>query len=387
MEKKDLYKLLAVGFVLIFGIEMIAIGFFNNSNSSGGNSQLPATSNSIQGTVADNITIVRYEPYLIVNGGAGVDAVAQKLIDDGAATYSVVNQGSLIVNLKSSDEVISSASAFEDANATVLASAVISTSPSITISGDGLTTKADGTSFRMQIRPIYPQGSSVPATFAAAASNGQLISVGSFTLLPPQIYGAQATAKVLSLSGSSTIIEVPWEQRAAAKAIAKSAGAAYREKSFILISLNATAQQMSSIRAFPYVTGVQYGVASVQNNFTNRLLAQQQIFSVGVDSQFPPSEASFENQTSNATASQLLAALESSGIATKTVSSTSLVFKLPPYIEKDGKKYETGEIELSAQSTAIPSDVAEVELEVDFEAAGGKMGKILAVRLANEPSS
>ena len=123
MQKNDWYKLIAVGFVAIFAIEMVALGAFNSNNSGTGstNGNTPANTTGINmlGTVSTNLTIGPYPPYIIVKGsGADADAIKQSLIDRGIATYAVPSGDSLIINLTSTGQAVMAAAEFTHANIT-----------------------------------------------------------------------------------------------------------------------------------------------------------------------------------------------------------------------------------------------------------------------------
>ena len=84
MEKSDLYKIFAIGIVAVFVIEAFALGFMNNSSSNRVDNSGSATLPTLSGKATTNMTIVRYEPYLIISGSSPeIDGIKKKLIDSG----------------------------------------------------------------------------------------------------------------------------------------------------------------------------------------------------------------------------------------------------------------------------------------------------------------
>ncbi|VVB98816.1 Uncharacterised protein [uncultured archaeon] len=386
MDKQDLYKLFAILLVVIFLVEMIALGAFNSTNRtatpSGGSGQ---TLQLLNGTVDDNITIVRYEPYLIVTGGneTRLDMVTKALTASGLVTYAVPDQGSIIVNLNESRSAPVVAKEYEKANATVAATAVISTSPKITVVGGGVATTADGTSFRLQIRPIYDEGSVVPAQYSVTLAEGQLYEIYSFSILPRVLTGVPVNATVISLAQSDATVLVPWENRNEAKPIALAENATYKEKSYILVRTDAVQAQLDAIKAaYAYITGTQQGIVSVDNTYENITQAQHDMELMNLSPVFPPSTAIFANASGNASAVALSSKLEAAGIPSSVVTQVSLKVQLPQTIEYNGMNYTTNNEVLVFSGAGVPDNIREVPLAIDFETAGNKITRIITAQQA-----
>lgn len=387
MNKSDWYKLLAIAIVAAFVIEGVALGMMQNPQAGSGSGNGGTGGVDITGQASGNVTIVRYEPYIIVSAGgnsSAVDVVKQKLIEDGVATYAVPSGQNIIVNLASSRSVVSAAAEFEKVNATITASLVISTPSNLKVVGaDGITTTAESSSFRMQARPVYEEGSVVPASFVAQVQSGQLVSMGSFTFLPVYVAGAIVQASVLSGGESEYYLEIPWESRVLSKGIAKEAGAIYRERSYVLMPQNVTQQQISAAQSAgsEYVTAVQPGIISVRNDFEDRLRASGDLQAAGILATFPPSVAYFENASGNGSALSLLSKLEAANVSAKLASSRSARVKLPAAFEFEGVKYSTSENEIVVEQVA---DVLNgtIWLALDFEAAGSRVARVISARQA-----
>ena len=381
MEKSDIYRIFAIGLAVVFVIEMIAIGVFNTSGSTsskaanGGQGSLDVT-----GNVADNLTLVKYEPYLIVSGnGSAVQEELQKMAESGIVTYSVESGGSLIANLKDSDSVLPAAAELEKANATVLANAVLSMSDTIRVIGSDVSVDAQGTTFKWQVAPSYPAGSVVPATFVVRAVGGQVTGIGSVTLLPLFVSNAAAEASVLSVRADAPVIEVEWASRAAAFQLASGAGAVYREKSYIQISQNASPDQAYAAENYSYVTGAQQGIVSVKNGFANESEAMADL--AGLQPVFPPSLAYFSNDSGNQTAA-LYQKMISGNITAIMVPQARLLLKLPEKVEQGGREYATGGKELEIEVQDVAQNLTSLNVSLDFTAAGSSITGITAVRSA-----
>ncbi len=379
MDKYAWYKLLAIIVVGAFILQGFATGVL-----SGGGQQTQEQEQegaSFTGNAFANVTLVRYEPYLIVEGG-GTEAeeVKQGLIDEGIATYAVPSQGKLVVSLKTSKSVVSAASEFEKANASAIATAVIRTPEDVRVQGEGIVTTAKGTSFNLQIRPILEQGSVHEASFLARVENGYVTGIGDFSIIPEFVENAVVFAGIVSEKKTGYSVEIAWQNRTAARQIVKEQGAEYQEKSYIAILENATLEQLNAaaLQGQSYITGTRQGIISVKNDFSDIELAGGQLFALGLFPTFPPSIATFENQSTNETALSLNEKLGEQGISAEIASSSIVVVKLPETIEANGKEYYTGEEEFEVKA---PSEMnaTNVTLVLDFEAIGSQIVRIAEV--------
>ena len=382
MEKSDIYRIFAIGLAVIFVIEMVAIGVFNTSGStskpSGGQGQ--QSSLNVTGNVADNLTIVSYEPYLIVSGnGSAIQEALKRMTESGEVTYSLQSGSVQIVNLKDASYVLPAAAELEGANATVLANAALSMPDTIRVVGSGVTVDAQGTTFNWQIRPVYPEGAVVPATFVAQAIDGQVTGIGSVALLPQVVSNATAEAAVESVQPDYPIIQVEWASRAAALRLASGSGAVYKEKSYIGISQGASPQQAYATENYSYVTGAQQGIVSVNNDFTNESEAMADL--AGLQPVFPPSLAYFANDSGNLTAA-LFQKMLSAGINATMVPQTRLILKLPEKVAQGGTEYATDGRELEIEVQGGAQNLTELNVSLDFTANGNSITGITAVRSA-----
>ena len=389
MDKQMWYVAFAVGLVALFIIEPFAMGVLNSARQDKGSVTGGGSSVSLTGNVETNATVVRYEPYLIVTGNRTlVDAVKQKLIDSGVATYAVPSGESLIVNLKSSKSALSASAEFEKVNATAVATAVITTPNNMRVEGDGISTTVEGASFTMQIRPAYEEGAVVPVTFVANVQDGQIADIRNFAFLPEVVSGARVLASVQSLQ-QDEYVQVAWENRTAAKAIVAAENASYKEKSFISVQQNATQQQLDAALAAGkgYVTGVQAGIISVRNDFADRAKADADLGALGLQAVFPYSLASFGNGTdAGAKAAALAEKLKAGGISAEAYSHTGIVAMLPGSFEYGGKNY-FGEGIVVGVEQAEELNGTDAWLELDFQAAGSTITKITGARQVASPEA
>ncbi|MFA6489504.1 MAG: hypothetical protein WCT52_02380 [Candidatus Micrarchaeia archaeon] len=382
MDKSDWYKILAIGFVLVFVFEMVAIGALNNnSNTNGGTGNAGAT--TLTGNATEDMTLVRYEPYIAVTGnGSAVDEAKKKLLDSGVATYEVPAKDAFVLNLKSGKDVPAAAAEFEKINASVLATAVLNTPSKITVENEGIVTKADGASFTMQLRPLYDEGASVPVSFTAYVQDGQLYTISNMVFLPSYVLGARIPTEFEGVM-TTAYVEVAWENRSAAKAIVKGMNATYKEKSYIILKDAADAQLNATLAATKaYSTGAENGVLSVQNGFVDKERAASDIASAGIASgSFPPSVASFANDTNGSLAAALDAKLKAAGVGSNLVEINLVKLKFPAEFEYNGKKYSSAGYEIELEGTA-PTSGKTVWLEADFESLGGKISRFGAISIS-----
>jgi len=385
MKKSDWYKIGAIVIVVAFVVEAIAIGIMGNNSNSDSNVVVAKT--DLSGTSVANVTIARYEPYLVVTGNkSGIEAAKQALIERGDATYAIASGESVIVNLKNSKVVPSAAAEFEKVNATPYATAIITLPSNIRLQGDGMaTTVSAGLSFTMRIRPIYDEGETVAASFSANIQKGQMVSIGSFTFIPNEIRGAHVNATLTGAPRQSYSILVPWEKRSGAKGIAIAQNATYMERSFILIPQNASEQQLSALilggKAFVTDAQAGTGIVSVRNGFVDATAANLTISATGLSPIFPPSVASVVeswNESASERAQGLLLALNQSGIYATLVEKNAFAVNLPENFEWAGKTYISNGItiplELSGASNYTNGSV--VGLALDFEAMGKRVSRI-----------
>lgn len=388
MNKSDWYKILALVVVAVFVFEMIAIGVMNNNNAgpaSGGSG--PSSITTLTGTAVTNMTIVRYEPYVAVSGnGSAIEEAKKKLLDSGIATYEVPAKDSFVLNLRSGKDVPQAASDLEKANASVIATAVLNTPSKITVSGEGITTTAQGAGFTMQMRPVYEEGSSVPVSFTAYVQNGQLVSVGNLMFLPDYVSNARILA---SLEGEheTAYVEIAWENRSVAKAIARAANATFKEKSYVVLVNATSAQQNASFAAAKeYATGAEGSILGVRNSFSNKSRLLDDVAKNGVGVAFPPSIASFANDTNTSRAEKLASGLAAAGVGAKLVKAKVLTLKFPDEFFAGGKTYKSAGYEVEIEQTGPISGKA-VWLDAEFEALGNKISKFGSIAVSDDQTN
>lgn len=380
MEKKTIYMIIAVVVVLAFLLEQVAIGALTSHDT--GNAQANATAgSSLTGKAYTNVTISGYEPYIIVSGNSTrIAEIKQELIAEGIATYAVPSGNSWIINLQSSKSVVPSAMLFEAANATVLATAMITMPPTVAVASGTQIAIAEGTGFSLQMRPVYEEGSVEQAYFMARVDNGVITGIGTLSILPSLVKGAQASAEVVSQPEASYAVEVAWQDRAAAKKAALASGASYKEKSYISISENATQEALAAAAAKPYVTAVQAGILSVANSFADMENSSAQLLALGLSPSFPASVASFANQTSNQSAILLLENLTAEGMNATLASQSRMKVLLPASIEKGGRAYylPEGIRGLWLEASGPWQNATNATAIFDFQANGNSVTSIVA---------
>jgi len=387
MDKKTLYiAIFALGIVALFIIEPFAIGFLQSAGSGkpggsvdGGNTSAV----SFTGSAVANITIVRYEPYLVVAGNASaIEKVKDRLIASGAATYAVWSGDSLVLSLKSSKDVPAAAAEFEGVNASAVATAYLATSQKVRVSGtDGTAVDAEGTSISMQIRPIYEEGSTYEAQFAARVDAGQVTGMGSVSIMPLAVKGIPVEAKVSTVPSATYTVRVAFKDRVAARQLALAANATYKERSFVYVE-NASKEALdAAVLGKAYVTGTQPGVISVQNGYTDSEALGLALLQKGYAAVFPQSVATFSDGT-NASAVALLGALQAQNMSAEITSDWTATITLPSVLEKGGKKYigPASGMELLIEGTGEPREnVTAMNVSVDIEAAGSRITRVTAV--------
>ncbi|MFA6214330.1 MAG: hypothetical protein WC717_03565 [Candidatus Micrarchaeia archaeon] len=386
MDKKTLYiAIFAIGVVVLFIIEPFAMGIISSGGNapSGGSQGENASLSGFVGNAVANITVVRYEPYVIVGGNSdGVEAVKDRLVSEGIATYAVWSGESMVVSLKSSKDVPYAAGEFESANASAIATAYLSTADTVTVvDAAGRMVVAEGNSISMQIRPLYEEGSTHEASFVARVDGSQVTGLGTVSILPMVVKGIQAEAQLSSAPQASYTARVAWKDRAIAKPIALAAGAAYRERSFVYVE-NASKEALDiAIAGNPYVTGTQPGVISVQNGYVDSETLGLGLFQKGYAAVFPQSMATFEN-ASNASAQALYDELRANNVSAELAIDWTARIMLPSVLEKGGKRYvgPAGGIELLVEGSGEPAaNVTAMNVSVDIESAGSRITRVTAV--------
>ncbi|MFA6328748.1 MAG: hypothetical protein WCY41_04850 [Candidatus Micrarchaeia archaeon] len=391
MDKKTMYiAIFAIGIVVLFILEPFAIGMLQNAGSksastgaSGGNSSMA----SFVGSAVANITITRYEPYLVVTGNASaIEKVKDGLVSSGAATYAVWSGDSLVVSLKSSKGVPAAALEFEAVNASAVATAYLATSDKVKVSdGNGTTVVAEGTSISMQVNPIYEEGSTHEAQFAARVDAGQVTGMGSITILPTVVSGVQIEAEISSQPQATYSVLVGWGGRAAAKQLSAAANATYKERSFVYVA-NASKEALdAAVSGKAYATGTQPGIISVQNDYTDSETIGRDLLAGGYTAVFPDSVASFAGNGSKDAAEALVASLASANVSATLSTDWTGKIRLPSVLSKDGKNYlgPEGGIELAIEGTGAPAEnVTAMNVSVDLEASGSRIVRITAVNPA-----
>ena len=378
MDKKQIYILIAVVVVLLFMIEPFAIGMMQSGSNAGGaienNGNAVPSAASFTGSTFVNMTITGYTPYIIVSGNSsGIESVKQGLIDEGVATYAVKQGEKLVVSLKNGKSVIYAAGQFRNANATVIATMQLSTPGRFNVSDGTNNAEVEGTTFAMQADPVYEEGSVQEASFPAQVDGGKLMGIGTLSFRPAFVSGAAAEATLLPDSRiESEVVEVSWANRTVAKKIAQQEGAAYKERSFMLYSGSATPDAvLASAGAAGYMTGAQQGIISVRNDFSDEGAAMAALSPLGIILTFPPSLASFANNSAG-NADALLAKLSLAGVNATVSKAATVKIVLPDEAVKGGEAYRVpASLKVNTIDAAgIPQNASAVNVTFDFEAAG-----------------
>jgi len=390
MQKTDWYKIGAIVIVLAFAFEGISSGMLRQGGNKNGNRETPAL--DLSGRALANVTLARYEPYVIVEGNeSAIAEVKEALLASGNATYAIKSGESTIVSLKSGKSVQSAAALFEGAGAEVTASATVTLPARIGIGGNGVTTTVPGgASFTMKIRPVYAEGEVVPASFDAIVKNGELVSVGNFQFVPLAISGARVNVILVGAPSYRRSIEVSWQDRARGKALAAESNASYKERSYVLVTSSAGADQISALLAEAnYVTSAQpgSGVVSVRNDFSDVEMANATLSRLGFEPVFPPSTASFANSTGEEEA-KLYASMAEAGIEAMMAEKAAAAAKFPEEFVWGGITYLASNFELVLELpppiAANASNGTLAPVVIDFEAAGKRVTRITSVKVAAE---
>ncbi|MCX8197013.1 MAG: hypothetical protein N3G80_01715 [Candidatus Micrarchaeota archaeon] len=386
MKKETLYKIFAIALVAIFIIEMAAIGIMNTARGrTAQEEQSQADQTSFIGSAEDNITLLRYEPYLLLYGNQSqIEKAKKALIERKIATYATTLEDATVINLASAADLAMAYQEIEQYNITAVANAMFSMSEQVAVVGPtGEARKARGSSFKIQISPIYPEGSKLPAIFAAQVEKGVITGIGSVMILP-QTQEAEVEAEIEQIKQASIYLEISWKDRNRAKQIAKQKNAVFKEKSYILVDENVTDEQLGKAGQYEYVTAVQKGIISVKNDFFDQERARADLAALNINPTFPYSIISMPNWTESEIAS-IKEELERQNISYNAASEVKVSVKLPSEIRKDGKSYAFSQRQYEIDAPAVQENQKKMRLLVKFEAAGNKVIRIIEAKPAAEP--
>ena len=114
------------------------------------------------------------------------------------------------------------------------------------------------------------------------------------------------------------------------------------------------------------------------NGFVDIATAQSDLSALGLQPQFPMSEAWFENQSGNQSAAALLENLTSQGISANLSGQYQAQLLLPEYLEYGGKNYYFSDrvVQAGLPST-IPQNATGANATFDFEAYGNQVASIV----------
>ncbi|MEM4348198.1 MAG: hypothetical protein QXN37_01370 [Candidatus Anstonellaceae archaeon] len=373
MKKETIYKLFAIGLVALFIIEMAAIGILNSGRGSAQSSQQNGTIADAFGRVHDELTLLRYEPYLIVSGSQEqIEQAKKRLSEKNLSIYSTKMNEFTVIGLNQSNHVVEAAEEIEGLNLTVLATATLALPNTVKIESDAGIVHAKGSSFKIQLKPIYQEGSKISASLIAQVQNGQVVAVGSLIFLPT-ILSAEVIGKVEKIKDEFLIAEIAWEDRIFAKQIAKQEGIAFKEKSYLMVK-NATPAQLAQIRNFDYVTAVQEDIISVSNDFAGKERAISDFAAVNLEPIFPASEAYFKKGENSSKFEEIL---KQSNVSFRLKNQTKVQILLPSKINVDGEEYinPTQNIELE-----IEAEMEEFKVWIEFEVSGNRIQRIIQAK-------
>ncbi|MEM4554712.1 MAG: hypothetical protein QXT25_02580 [Candidatus Anstonellaceae archaeon] len=378
MKKETLYKLFAVGLVALFLIEMAAIGLLTGGRGGEGEGSRNGNLSSAFGAVEGNLTVLRYEPYLLVSGSQEqIEQAKKRLTEKKFATYSTKMNEFTVISLNRSRDVVAAAEEIEDLNLTVLATATLALPEMVKVRSESGVVDAKGSTFQMQLKPIYPEGAKISASLVARVERGQVVAIGSLIFLP-QVLTAEVDGKIEKVKENFWIAEIPWESRNLAKQIAKQEEVAFKERSYLLVK-NASSEQLAQVRNFEYVTAVQEDTISIRNDFADRQKAMADFYAINLEPIFPYSSAQFqrgENETG------FEHALKQQNITFQLKKKTKAEILLPGKIRVGEEEYINTKSKIELEIEA--EDAEEIRLWLQFEAAGNRVQRIIQVQPAEE---
>ncbi|VVB58364.1 Uncharacterised protein [Candidatus Anstonella stagnisolia] len=352
MEKKDIVKIFVIAIVVLFVLEMAAIGFsISNSNNTGNEKK----GESGRGIIDVNATIEMYEPQLIVVGeGSALEAAISKMKGSGDIVNDTTNaQGMRVLGLSFGSDVREAARAIEAANASVSAYAILSVPQVVEVRTPSASLEASGGSLRYPIKPDVEAGGQVHFSAIVNVNNGQIDTFENILVSASETATAAVQAQFENVAKGKFRVLVPWEKRRIDKAALLSAlqvqdanaTLSYEEKSYALPQTPLNAQQISSIEGGPaYVANVNSEVISVARDFTDSQALQAGLSQIGVAVQLPPSVITVSmSADANNSEGRIYAALNRTNVSAISVEqATSYRVVLPKNFTSGGVQYELG---------------------------------------------
>ncbi len=203
-KKENIYKVLVVGFVLVFIFSSFSIDFFGNKKEN------QNTSDYFQVETIVNATIIEYQSYIITN--LRNDSIAQSLKTFPNVENVISTSQGYVISLKNTSNITGFYTYLSSQNISGMVNAFLSLPPIIELSIANSSKNISGSQIYTKLEPIFEEGENITIRVILAVQNKQIIGNGLATILPSQ-KEFTINATIIALAATKTIISIPWEKR------------------------------------------------------------------------------------------------------------------------------------------------------------------------------
>ncbi|MEW6528602.1 MAG: hypothetical protein AB1391_01800 [Candidatus Micrarchaeota archaeon] len=209
LKKENIYKVLVVGFVLVFILSSFSTDLFKR-NDTGGNAGRQNTSNYFETKIAVNATIVEYQPYIATNLRNAVIAETLKTLPN--VDKIIPSSQGYVISLKNTSNITSIYSYLASQNISGKVNAVLSLPSVIEVLIDNSRENISGTQIYTKLEPIFEEGENVTVSIFLAIQNNQIIGNELVATILPSLTEFNTNANIIALTATKVIISVPWEK-------------------------------------------------------------------------------------------------------------------------------------------------------------------------------
>lgn len=388
MKKEDLIKLFVAAVVILFVVEMFALGAsIAGNNSTGPEGQ---KKQSGRGFIEVNATVDYYEPQISISGNSSglEDAIARLKLEGKIQNDSKNEYGARVLYASESASIKEIAGVLKGQNATVSAYAVLVIPSAEVISPSG-NYEAVGGTLRYPISPDVEQGGQVGFDATVNVVEGQIISFENIKITAGEISYALVQVPYENVAKGSYVALVPWEKRAigkdalllALREIDANATLSYEEKSYALPQPQLSAQEANALNAQApsYVVSVSQNAISVQRGFADAQKVQDDMNAFGLQVQLPPSRIVFSLPGASNAAQDATAVFESQNVSIISIEPL-LIYRLTLPQTIGAGNYALSQAQRSVQMPLNASgDEGNVSVLVEFEHVGSEVTAVKSI--------
>ncbi|MBU0585923.1 hypothetical protein KJ780_00255 [Candidatus Micrarchaeota archaeon] len=350
LKKEDLYKVLAIAFVVFFLLSGYTTGLLAGNKNPG-----VVSTGYENGTINVNATLIKYDPYIVTDASGPIEGISNfSDVDD-----IILSPDGYVVALKTTENITGIYSELKKMNISGVTNAAVNLDAGAQLqTSNGTTVELSAATVTVLLEPIFKENEKINMNIYVITKDGRILGNSKVAYLQPDVKQIEVNATISFIEQTTTYI-IPWEQRMDYSEMLMEIKVEYGSGNVSIVRNDYVIGSIESGSNISYVVGIISDKVFVGNN-TDRTQILNDIEGVS----FPDSTLIIKGDSSD---DERFESLESS---------TAYFYGL---IVKDGEdeilasftssnKYELGdEIKINAEAAVIGDKIYTIEKVIEME--------------------